>query len=184
MKKHSLSISMIAFAAILFLGSCQKENLSSDLNGSGQPSAAGNLKAGKALGTGSSANGQGTLTFNDRFQHFAFHANKSASGISSGSVELHSPGQGTMLHAEVLCLNVFGTEAIVTAQVTRVNDGNPYGIVVGTFLTFKVKDNGEGSKAAPDQFTDAYPMSYQRDCNASFNIPYQDIESGNIQVKQ
>lgn len=175
---------MVAFATVLFLGSCQKEGMNSDLRPADPTGASAGLKAGKAKGAGVSANGQGTLMFNDRFQHFAFHASKDVNGGVSGSFELHSPGQDVKIHAEVLCLNVTGNQAIVTAQVTRVNEDNEFLLEVGTFITFKVKDNGEGANSPPDQFTDAYPLPYQRDCNLPFNIALQDILSGNIQVKK
>ena len=180
----SLKLSVVALGAALILGSCAKENLNSDLT-SGQKASSENLKAGKALGTGVSASGQGTLVYNSRFQHFSFNANKSADGVVSGNAVLHSPGQNASLKADVLCLTVTGKEAVVSLQVTQVTGGEPFGIEVGSYMAFKVVDNGEGSKSTTDQFSDVYgPFPAPVDCNQPFLFPLQNIVGGNIQVKQ
>ncbi len=180
---YKLHFSAVAVAAVLFLGSCQKESVNTDLNAAGGAGNPISLKAGNANGPGVSANGQGALIFNERFQHFSFHAKKDADGTVAGNVIIHSPGQETNLQAEVVCLMVNGTEATVTALITKATEDNPYGIEVGRFIVFKVKDNGEGSGAPADQFTDAYPTTVQRDCNLPLNIALVDIVAGNIQVK-
>lgn len=179
---------MMALSAVLFLGSCQKENVSNDL-ASGNGSNTSSLKTGdgsqnEANGKVSSASGEATLTVEGRFQHVSFHALKSADGTVSGSLVLHSPGQDVSLKADVYCLTVTGNEAVVGVQVTSSTEGNIWNIEVGSILAFKVVDNGEGSKAAPDQFTDVYgPYPGPRDCDRPFNAPLWDIVGGNIQVK-
>ena len=186
MKNHTLRLSLMAISAVLFLGSCQKENINALSGPNDQPASGSNLKAGKSPVAGTSASGQGTLTLNDKFQHFAFHAKKSATGEVSGSFETHSPGQNLDVHGTVVCLNVVGNSAVVTAQVTRINDDNTWGVVVGGFIAFRVVDNGEGSKAPSDQFSDYFfSGGYQWDCNAPVlqTLGLYTIEGGNIQVK-
>jgi hypothetical protein len=183
MKKYRMYISVMAALAIIVLGACQKETMNSDLSASTPSGSVPGLKAGSAAPV-ASASGQGTLTLNDRFQHFAFHASKDVNGDVSGSAELHSPGQGVTLRAKVLCLTVIDNAATVSIEVTSVTDGNLWNLTVGSYLAFKVVDNGEGANSASDQFSDVYgPYPAPRDCDRPFNAPLLDIEGGNIQVK-
>jgi hypothetical protein len=134
----------------------------------------------------SSANGQGGLTLdymNGQQQQFSFHASKDASGNVSGSWESNSPGQDVRTHGDITCMTILadGKTAILSGVVTQV-DGNGFpGIVPGTAIWFKVRDNGEGSNAVEDAFSDYFPVATNSCVN--FNVVLYPIENGNIQVK-
>jgi hypothetical protein len=137
-----------------------------------------------SFGSGPSANGQGALVpigATDN-QQFAFHANTDKNGAVSGSWESHSPGQNVDTHGDITCLTVLpdGKTAFMTGVVTQVNADNPFGIVVGTPIWFKVQDNGEGSKAAEDLFSDYY---FGVGTCANFTPALRPILNGNFQVK-
>ncbi len=139
------------------------------------------LTAFKPLPPGPSANGQGGIVLNDRVQQFSFHANTDASGNVSGSWESNSPGQNCRTHGTITCLTILpdGKTAIMSGVITQV-DGDCFGAVVGNPIWFKVQDNGEGSKASEDRFTDYY--FFLSGCN-NYGVGLQPIVNGNIQVK-
>ena len=135
---------------------------------------------------GPSANGQGSLIFDGRFQHFSFHANTDNNGNVTGSFELKSPAQDVRLHGSITCLRVRtdGKTAFMSGQITH-RDGNgfPGEYQVGEYVYFQVQDNGEGSNAASDKFSDVYSSGGSQVCISNL-IGLQNIETGNIQVKK
>jgi len=135
--------------------------------------------------SGPSANGQGGLTINGQVQHFSFHANTSSAGVVTGSFEVSSPGQDVRLHGTISCLSVLGDNktAFLSGVITqRDGDGFPGFYNVGDFVYFEVQDNGEGSNAAGDRFSDV-PTSGGTQFCGPFLIGMFPIENGNIQVK-
>ncbi len=133
-----------------------------------------------------SANGQGAILapyMNGQVQTFSFHANTANNGTVSGSFQSNSPGQNIQVHGNINCLVVLadGKTAAMRGVVTRVNANNPFGVVVGTVIWFKVQDNGEGSNAAADQFSDYYPGF---DLCGNAQVDMFEIVAGNIQVKK
>jgi len=132
-----------------------------------------------------SANGQGAILapyMNGQVQTFAFHANTANNGSVSGTFESHSPGQNIHVHGNITCLTVLpdGKTAAMGGVVTNVNANNPFGVTVGTKIWFRVRDNGEGANAAPDEFSDYYIFEYCGD----LNIGMFETVAGNIQVKK
>jgi len=131
--------------------------------------------------SGPSANGQGGLLLNGRVQHFAFHASIDKDGMVSGSFESKSPGQDFRTHGTITCLVLQDNKtAIMSGVITKITgDGFP-GVVEGTPVWFKVRDNGEGANSPEDQFSDYYlGLSGCVD----YGLPLLPITNGNIQVK-
>jgi hypothetical protein len=150
--------------------------------------------------SGPSANGQAKLPreYFGELQNVSFHARENKDGSVSGSFESRSRAQDIEVHAKLDCLVVSGNEAILGGILTQVREGPdfPWDICVGDRLWFKVRDNGEGAGADPDEFTDWY-WSGCGIATASRCGPYPfpddwpgwvpdfiSIEGGNIQVKQ
>jgi hypothetical protein len=134
-----------------------------------------------ANNSGPSANGQGGLLINDRVQHFAFHASVDKDGNVSGSWETTSPGQNVRTHGTITCLQLVDNNTAIMSGIITQRAGDDFaGTNVGDPIYFKVRDNGEGANSAGDQFTDYYPGINH--CG-NFNIAFQTIVNGNIQVK-
>ena len=133
-----------------------------------------------------SANGQGALDLGlAKIQHFSFHANTDNNGNVSGSFEVKSASQDVRLHGNISCLKVLtdGKTAFMSGVITqRSGDGFPGIYNVGDFVYFRVQDNGEGSNAADDKFSDVYPSGVSQYCGPS-SILLLKIANGNIQVK-
>lgn len=136
-----------------------------------------------AAGNRPSANGQGSLRINDELRTFSFHASTDKDGNVTGSAEVHNRELDIRSHIEINCLEVSGNIATMSGVVTNSSDPN----VEGSPSVFRVRDNGEGAKAAPDQISlvsfNPNPNAPPIDCHASFNFALQNIEGGNIQVK-
>ena len=134
-----------------------------------------------------SANGQGALDLGlAKIQHFSFHASTDNNGNVSGSFEVKSASQDIRLHGDISCLKVLtdGKTAFMSGVVTqRTGDGFPGFYNVGDVVFFKVQDNGEGSNAAGDKFSDVYTNGINPICNAAVPMPLLNIANGNIQVK-
>lgn len=138
----------------------------------------------KAKKTASSASGQGTIALdymNFEPQQFSFHALKDVDGSVTGSWESNSPGQDCRTHGTITCLTILpdGKTAIMSGEITQV-EGTCFGSTVGSPIWFKVQDNGEGSKAAPDGFTDYY---FGLSGCTDYGLALHPIIGGNIQVK-
>ena len=139
------------FLATLLAG-CAEESVTPTEFAGPSLSAAGN--------SGPSANGQAKLP-RDLFgelQNVSFHARVKQDGTVSGSLEFKSRAQDIEAHANLDCLVVSGNEAILGGILTQVREGPalPFPICLGDRIWFKVRDNGEGADADPDEFTDLY----------------------------
>ncbi len=141
----------------------------------------------KPLAPRKSASGQGSLLnphFNDRVQHFSFHAASDADGSNvTGSWESNSPGQGIRTHGTITCLQILpdGKTAYMTGIIThRDGDGFAGLYEVGDPIWFKVRDNGEGNNSVADQFSDYYNVG---GCLPRPTITMYPITGGNIQVR-
>ncbi|MGW8320667.1 MAG: hypothetical protein ACWGSD_03855 [Thermodesulfobacteriota bacterium] len=116
----------------------------------------------------------------------------------SGTLEGLSRGQDVQqARIELDCLVVSGNEAILGGVITRLVVGPdlPFPVCEGDRVWFKVRDNGEGAGASPDEFTDWWP-----DLCGTFTStvcaphPWEEyplfvpdfipIYAGNIQVKE
>lgn len=141
--------------------------------------------------SGPSASGQGRISGTDRT--FAFNAVTHPDGRVSGQGQLtytHN-GNDVKIHFTINCISVSGNEAIVSGTITNSKAFPEY---VGGPCWFKVKDNGEGANAPPDEMTffifcatgDLSSYCAQLTCGndlASQAGGLQPIENGNIQVK-
>ena len=126
-----------------------------------------------------SATGSGHITVNGTLRTFAFTVNRNATGTASGQMEVINRDQGVRVHGAVNCLNVVGNTAIISGQVTDAN--NP--ALEDTYFWLKVVDNGEGSKAPADKMTFALTVVPTLTCDTDLNVPYLDVEKGNIQIR-
>ena len=143
-------------------------------------------------GSGPSATGQGRFSGTNRV--FAFNAVTHPDGSVSGQGQLtytHN-GNDVKIHFAIDCISVSGDEATISGTVTNSNVFPEY---VGGPCWFKVKDNGEGSNASPDEMTfflfctsdDTEDPCTTLTCNVDHESDaggLQPIENGNIQVKQ
>jgi hypothetical protein len=130
-----------------------------------------------------SATGSGQSTFGGEQRTFTFTASMSADGTVDGQAQLDNRAQGRRFHMSLNCLVVSGNKAWVGGVVT---DSTIPGDVGATW-DFEVVDNGEGSKAPPDQISLVTIFSPQLPCTDSFVQSYLDantfpIDSGNVQV--
>lgn len=136
---------------------------------------------------GSSVSGQASLLmpyFDDKVQHFSFHASVDAKGNVNGSWESKSPGQEIRTHGNITCVIFLDSKtAVITGVITK-KDGDGFAKVKeGDTVWFKVRDNGEGANAKPDEFTD-YFSAKSIPCRDFPNLKMSAIISGNIQVKK
>lgn len=178
MKTRLINLSLLALTCCFFLllSSCAKEDPLSDQKFNSEF----NQDLNTAKGKKASASGQAGLTIDGTAQHFAFHATKDADGNVSGSWETKSPSQNVRTHGTIDCMGFPNTNtAYLTGTVTQTNADNPFGVVVGDQIWFKVQDNGEGANADSDVFSDYYLFDVCED----FLVDLLEITNGNIQVK-
>jgi len=140
-------------------------------------------------GSGPSATGQGKMVGTNRT--FSFNAVTHRDGSVSGQGQLNSH-LGAKIHFSIDCLYVEGNVATMSGTVTNSEAFQEY---VGGPCWFRVKDNGEGSNAQPDEITFFIfcgPDETDTPCTTlTCDVDHesdagglQPIENGNIQVKQ
>jgi hypothetical protein len=79
---------------------------------------------------------------------FNFAAVQNSDGVS-GDWQINSVSLG-QFYLQSICVNVVGNEATIAGIITEVISGN---FQKNWIVYLKVKDNGEGGKAMPDQVT-------------------------------
>jgi len=173
----------IILLSIAVFSGCQ-ENTS-------DPTSVSNNQSSLLKATGLSASGQGRIVGTDRV--FAFNAVTHPDGRVSGEGQLtytHN-GNDVKTHITIDCISVSGNEAIMSGTVTNSNALPDF---VGGPCWFKVKDNGEGANAPPDEMTffifcqsnDISGFCATLTCGVDHEIDaggLNPIENGNIQVK-
>ena len=130
-----------------------------------------------------SARGGGHWHIGDALRTFAFTAKNRADGTTQGQYQVNNRDvSGSREHGTVTCLEVDGNEAwiggIITASSIPGREGTP--------RLFRVIDRGEGSGDPPDQSSILLVVAESRlACHARprEGIPLQDLEGGNIQVR-
>jgi hypothetical protein len=152
----------------------------------------------KAGGSGPSVNGRGVMIYYGMRCPSSFHAREHQDGSVTGTMQNNCPAQTVNSHAIVDCLVVDGNEAILGGVLTKVSTGayTPGWFTgePGTRFWLKVRDNGEGSKAPPDEWTDWYPdlplfglqvtvCEPNTFVGGSGAAPLQESQGANIQVK-
>jgi hypothetical protein len=182
MKIKISKLYLLAFAAIAFmLTNCSKEN--EPLTFEDEPNLAAEFKASES---NPSANGHGTLYFEDATREFTFHAKMKPDGSVNGSGILTWSDGELVVKFSIDCLNILEDDmtAIMSGIVTS-HSTDPE--VVGRNCWFKVIDNGKGSNADPDEISLFYwyPPDEQasQDCYTDNAVNMFQIAGGNIQVK-
>jgi hypothetical protein len=129
-----------------------------------------------------SASGSGHIVLLGEIRVFTFTAQKHADGAVKGQVEIRFRPLDAIVHAELDCLRVIGTTAVISGTVTR---STLPGIEGSRGIT-SVQDNGEGAGAPPDMTTWPTPLVPQDsplDCNTITPAANQVVEWGNVQVR-
>lgn len=133
---------------------------------------------------GPSANGQGSLTLGgDQQRRFSFHANNMPDGSVQGSGVLTYTTGNLKIKFDIDCLSVSGNTATMSGTITDVGGSNATAVVPGWKCWFKVKDNGEGSNASPDEMSLLFSAASLGNCGVPYSVAVFAIEGGNIQVK-
>jgi hypothetical protein len=121
----------------------------------------------------------------DNVESYSSNAVLHANGSVSGEFELvTNQGDGFRLHGSVACVSLIGNIARLEGIVDQ--STIPF-VAVGSHMRWTVVDNGEGSKAPPDQ-TSSFrqtlnPADYGWHCAIGLDVlGLLDIVSGNIQV--
>ena len=182
MKK--LRVYFITALALVLISACNEGKNPTSPEATTTP-AGGSL----AKGSGPSSAGQGKIAGTDRV--FAFNATTHPNGTVSGVGTLNRTSSGTRFKFSIDCLSVDGNVATMTGTVT---ESNAYPTSVGSPCWFRVKDNGEGANASPDEMTFWVFCDTPEGCNIpvcdvvdpDFELEYgafYPIAAGNIQVK-
>jgi len=137
---------------------------------------------GDDAGVVESARGGGhfQVEFTTALRTFAFTAKNRADGSIQGQYQVNNRDvSGSREHGTVTCLEVDGDQAWIGGVITHSSIPGRE----GTPRVFRVIDNGEGSGDPPDfasyfAFGDALVT-----CDARPMLPGQDLEGGNIQVR-
>ncbi len=152
----------------------------------------------EAGNSGPSVNGRGVISYNDVRCPSTFYAREHKDGSVTGTLQSNCPAQTLVAHGIFDCLVVDGNEAILGGVLTKVSTGPDtpawFTADVGTRFWLKVRDNGEGRNAPPDEWTDWYPALpqfglYSTVCGETpwvddpFIPELEESESANIQVK-
>lgn len=149
--------------------------------------------SGPSLVSGPSANGQAAVFLDypgsgltPGVQHFSFHTNTDMNGNITGSFETKYADNGR-IHGTINCLSILadGKTAIMSGTVTQVSGANyiAFGFKVGDDAWFKVQDNGEGTNATKDSFSDVYVYFDLEPCTLDYSPYLFPVIQGNIQVK-
>jgi hypothetical protein len=109
---------------------------------------------------------------------FAFTAKTRADGTTQGQYQVNNRSTGFKEHGTVSCLVVDGNEAWVGGIITNSNVPGSEGFR----RVWRVVDRGEGSDDPPDQMSPALPVLADA-CDERMPLALQDIEGGNIQVR-
>ena len=111
---------------------------------------------------------------------FAFTAKNRADGTVQGQYQVNNRDvSGSKEHGTVTCLEVDGRDAWIGGVITHSSVPGREGIR----RVFHVVDMGEGSGDPPDQASILLMGATPDDCHARPFVLPQDIEGGNIQVR-
>lgn len=126
------------------------------------------------------AGGSGHLTSGGEQRTFAFHARRRPNGTTEGQFQFQNRALDATVHGEVICVTTFANNAWIGGRVT--SGDAPEGETL-----WRVRDNGEGSNAAPDQISLMFvgqPVgTAERYCRLRpISPPLLAIEEGNVQV--
>lgn len=152
------TLPLAATALVLTLGAACDSALPTP-TGVEQTSAVASVSHGAVVLSATGA-GNGVYSFEPPatgWRTFAFNAKVHADGTAEGQLEVHNTANDNGLHGEVVCMNAIGDGIYgIAVHVTRLYGTFAAGQLpnlTGDYAVFAVRDNGEGAKAAPDQFT-------------------------------
>lgn len=139
-------------------------------------------------GTAQSINGNADIDVPapQGLRRLVIHARKETDGTVSGQFKIRQEWNGGQdLEADIMCFTIVGNKAYV-GGVLKAVDGVPYNGHLA--LRLVMVDNGEGSKDAPDQSSQAAAaietFQPQAFCNnASLVLPMHNLVRGNLQVR-
>ncbi|HJU69537.1 MAG TPA: hypothetical protein VJ650_14955 [Gemmatimonadaceae bacterium] len=131
-------------------------------------------------GVTESARGGGHWQVATGLRTFAFTAKNRADGTVQGQYQVNNRDvSGSKEHGTVTCLEVVGNEAWIGGVITH----SSIPAREGTRRLFYVVDRGEGSGDAPDQASMLGVTATTEECRLRTALPPQDLEGGNIQVR-
>jgi hypothetical protein len=123
------------------------------------------------------ADGGGTFESGGALNTVGFTARIDTGGAVKGEAQFQLRGQGLRLHVVVDCLSVLANEAWIGGIVLTSSDPT----LVGTHVTWRVQDNGEGDGAV-DQVSLPVPGAAS-DCVPQPALPLLSLAEGDIQVE-
>jgi len=123
------------------------------------------------------ASGGGTFETGGALNTVGFSARIDTGGAVKGEAQFQLRRQGLRLHVVVDCLSVLGNEAWIGGIVLTSSDPT----LVGTHVTWRVQDNGEGDGAV-DQLSLPVPGAAS-DCVPQPALPLLPLAEGDIQVE-
>ena len=127
-----------------------------------------------------SARGGGHFHVATALRTFAFTAKNRADGSTQGQYQVDNRDvSGSREHGTVTCLEVDGNQAWIGGVITHSSIPGRE----GTPRIFRVVDRGEGSGAPPDQASLLLVAAAGETCHGRPLLPLQDLEGGNIQVR-
>lgn len=114
---------------------------------------------------------------------YAMHAQRTPDGQVRGQIEVHLSDPVVTFHGNVTCLQVDGALAWVGVQITR-SDADVGNFAEGGRFWFRVQDNGEGAKAAPDRISFLNPAGGDARCDERrTGLPLVFEIQGNVQIR-
>jgi hypothetical protein len=129
-----------------------------------------------------SATGSGHIVLLGEIRFFTLAAQKYADGTVKGQVEIRFRPFEAIVHAELDCLRVIGSTAVISGPVTFSTIPGIEGLRGIT----SVQDNGEGGAAPPDMTawpTPLVPQSSPLDCDTIAPAANQVVVFGNVDVR-
>jgi hypothetical protein len=128
-----------------------------------------------------SATGGGTTQELGETSTFTFNAVQRPNGSVTGHLVYHIRAADLTIHMDIDCLSISGNTARLSGEVTHLQGDPPDYVFVGQDAEFTVQDNGEGSQAPPDLFSDVFLFTGATCHDAFPPDPYLPTQ-GNIQV--
>jgi hypothetical protein len=127
-----------------------------------------------------SARGGGHFHVATALRTFAFTAKNRADGTVQGQYQVDNRDvSGSREHGTVTCLEVVGNKAWIGGVITHSSIPGRE----GTPRLFRVIDRGEGSGDPPDQASLLIVSDATVTCDLRPLLPVEDLEGGNIQVR-
>jgi hypothetical protein len=128
-----------------------------------------------------SATGGGTTEEGGETSTFTFNAVQRPNGSVTGHLVYSIRAVDLTIHMDIDCLSISGNTAKLSGKVTHIQGDPPDFVFVGQDAVFAVQDNGEGSQAPPDLFSDLDVFT-GASCSDPFDPPPYLPTRGNIQV--